>query len=147
MGFLRRVNGFAHRDKVCRCEIRKALNVEPLSFWIERSQLRLCVRVTRMSQERFVRQVLRTTSSPEVVQRPGGVTYFSDLAWYRLGVEPAELSENAVDHDVFLVLLRVLPPRTSPEKKCVWKWLNVFLQFGPLDTDLKVQNGLGKPKI
>jgi len=35
----------------------------------------------------------------------------SDLAWSRLGVETAELCENAVvDREVFQVLLELLPP-------------------------------------
>ena len=37
--------------------------------------------------------------------------YMSDLAWCRLGVETAELCENAVvDREVFRVLLGLLPP-------------------------------------
>ena len=39
MGFLRRVHGVTLRDKVRSCEIRKSLNVQPLTR-IERSQLR-----------------------------------------------------------------------------------------------------------
>jgi len=41
--------------------------------------------------------------------------YISDLAWFRLGVEPAELSEIAVDPEVFRDLLELLPPRLSPK--------------------------------
>jgi len=42
-------------------------------------------------------------SGPEVFQGPGGIwhDYISDLAWYRLGVESAELSEIAVDREAF----------------------------------------------
>jgi len=36
MGFLRRVHGVTLRDKMCNCDIRKTLNVEP-RFGIERS--------------------------------------------------------------------------------------------------------------
>jgi len=43
--------------------------------------------------------------------------YISDLAWSRLGVEPAELSEFAADREVFQVLLGLLPPRPSLEEK------------------------------
>jgi len=76
MGFLRRVHCVTLRDKVRSCEVRKALNVEPL-LRIERSQLRWCGHVTRMSQERLAKQALLTTpigSGPEFVQGPGGVT-------------------------------------------------------------------------
>jgi len=41
----------------------------------------------------------------------------SDLAWYRLSVEPAELFEIAVDRDVFRVLLMLLHLSPSPEEK------------------------------
>jgi len=40
----------------------------------------------------------------------------SDLAWSRLGVEPAEISEIAVDREVFRVLLGCCP-RDSPQRK------------------------------
>jgi len=43
-------------------------------------------------------------------------SYISDLAWSRLGVEPAKLSENAVDREVFQVLLGLLPSRLYPTK-------------------------------
>jgi len=42
--------------------------------------------------------------------------YNSVLAWSRLGVEPAELSEIAVDREVFGVLLGLLPS-DSPQRK------------------------------
>jgi len=42
--------------------------------------------------------------------------YTSDLAWSRLGVDPAELSEIAVDREVFRVLLGLLL-RDSPQGK------------------------------
>jgi len=40
-----------------------------------------------------------------------------DLAKSRLGVEPAELSEIVVDHEVFQVLLGLLHPRTFLDEK------------------------------
>jgi len=43
--------------------------------------------------------------------------YISDLAWSRLGAEPAELSEIAVDREVFRVLLGLLPPQLTPKEK------------------------------
>jgi len=47
--------------------------------------------------------------------RPRCSDSVSDLAWPRLGVEPAELSEIAVNRAVFQVLLGLLPPRPSLE--------------------------------
>ena len=41
----------------------------------------------------------------------------SDLAWSGHGVEPAELSQSAVDREVFPVRLGLLPPRLSPKEK------------------------------
>jgi len=54
-------------------------------------------------------------------------------AWSRLGVEPPELSEIAVNRGVFLVLLGLQIPRSSPEKKGVTEWMNEILQgyMGP----------------
>ena len=46
-----------------------------------------------------------------------------DLAWSRLGVAPAELSEIAVDREVVQVLLGLLPPRPSQEENQAWKWM------------------------
>ena len=56
--------------------------------------------------------------------RPRWRDYISDLAWSRLGMEPAELSEIAVDREVFRVLLGLLPPRLSPKEKRTRKWMN-----------------------
>jgi len=41
--------------------------------------------------------------------------YIYVLAWSRLGVEPAELSEIAVDSETFRLLWR-LPPRPYPKQ-------------------------------
>ena len=45
-------------------------------------------------------------------------------AWSRLGVEPAELSEIAVECEVFRFFLGLLPPRFSPKEKRAQKWVN-----------------------
>ena len=87
-------------DKARSCEIRKNLNVEPILVRIERSELLCFGRVSRIPQER--------KGSP-AGNTPGKAAhrwsiYISDLAWSRLGVEPAELSEIAVDCEVFRVL-------------------------------------------
>jgi len=39
-----------------------------------------------------------------VDQGPGGGDYISDLAWFRVSVNPAELSNIAVNCEVFRVL-------------------------------------------
>jgi len=51
------------------------------------------------------------------------VTTSEILLGPRLGVEPAELSEIAVDHEVFQVLLGLLPPWPPLEEKRAWKWM------------------------
>jgi len=66
--------------------------------------------VTKLFQERSAKKVLLTTPTGK---RHKGRDCISDLAWSRLGVEPAELSEIAVDREVFQDLLGLLPPRKS----------------------------------
>jgi len=56
-GFLRRVHDATLPAKVRCCEIRKEMKVQPL-LRIERSQLRWFSHVSRMSQERLMRQAL-----------------------------------------------------------------------------------------
>jgi len=51
-----------------------------------------------------------------------GYDCISYLSWSRLGVESTELSDNAVDRELFL--LQLLPPRLSPEEKRARKWMN-----------------------
>ena len=113
-------------------EIRKALNVGTL-LRIERSQLRWFSHVPRMSQERLSRQALLAKPSgkrPRGRPRPRWSNYISDLAWSRLGVEPAELSEIAVDREVFRVLW-VLTPQPSLEEKWARKWvIDIFAGCG-----------------
>jgi len=128
IGFLRRAHGVTLPDTVHIFEIREALNVEPL-LRIERSELRWFGHVSRMSRERLARQTLHATNAG---RRPGGgprtrwSDYNCDLAWSRLGVEPADLSEIAVDHESFRVLLGLLLPR-PPQRKSEFKseWMNV----------------------
>ena len=63
--------------------------------------------------QKLVRQVLLikpTAKRPKCRPCTRWRDYISDLAWYRLGVESAELSEIAVDREVFRVLLWMLPP-------------------------------------
>jgi len=81
------VHGVTLLDKVRSCEIRKALNVEPL-LRIERSQLRWFGHVSRrMLHERLARQVLLakpTGKRPKVRPRTRWSDDICDLAWSRL---------------------------------------------------------------
>ena len=90
-------------DKVRSYEIGRALNVEPL-VRMERPQLHSFGHVSRMPHKRLARQVLLakpTGKRPSGCPRPRWSDCISDLAWPRLGLEPAELSEIAIDHAVF----------------------------------------------
>jgi len=58
MRFLRKIEGVTLFNKVRSSEIRKSLNVEPLPLRIERSQLRWFDHVSRMPQERLLKQAL-----------------------------------------------------------------------------------------
>ena len=58
-----------------------------------------------------------TEKRPRGLPSPRWSNYISNLAWSRLGVEPAELSEIAVDCEVFQVLLGLLPPRSPLDEK------------------------------
>jgi len=64
------------------------------------------------AHERLVRQVLLAKSTgkqPSGRPKPRYSNCISDVAWSRLGVEPAEPSEVAVDCEVFQVLLGSCP--------------------------------------
>jgi len=79
--------------------------------------------MTRISQERFSRKSCWVYTHGNVTQRTMSRDYMSYLAWFHLCVGPAEISEIAVNRDVFCVLLGLLRTRPSPEKKRVCKWL------------------------
>jgi len=53
----------------------------------------------------------------------------SNLTWFLdlLGVKPVELSEVVENHDVFVDLLGLQPPRPSRKEKRVWKWIWNFI--------------------
>ena len=72
-----------------------------------------------MPTGRLVRQALLakpTGKPPRCRPRPRWSNYVPDLAWSRLGVEPAELPEIDVDREVFHVVLWMLPPQPSLEE-------------------------------
>ena len=80
--------------------------------------------------EILVRQVLlaKSTGKRPRGRRPKWSNCISYHAWSRLNVELAGLSENAVDCEVFQVLLGLLPPRPSPDEKraCIWITFTLF---------------------
>ena len=127
---LLRAHGMALHDKVRSCEIPKALDVLDTSANRE-TPARLVRRCVGMSQKRWARQVLLATSTgkrPRCRPKTRWSDYISDLARFRLGVEPADLSEIADDREVFRVLLGLLLPQPSPEEKQTWKWMNRISQ-------------------
>jgi len=72
-----------------------------------------------MPNRRLVRQALLakpTGKRPTRRPTPRGGTASPTLAWSRLGVEPAELPEIAVDREVFQVSLWMLPSQPSIEE-------------------------------
>ena len=105
------------RDKVRRGEIRRVLNVESHLLGIERAQIsmylfRPCVQ-NSPTKARQVQLAKPTEKRFKGHPRPR----CSDLAWARVGVESAEISEIAVDREVFQALLGLLPPGPSLEEK------------------------------
>jgi len=61
-------------------------------------------------------QVLLSTATGKM-PRSKWSDYISGLAWYRLGVEPAELSEIAIYHQVLRVSKGCLPHDPPLEEK------------------------------
>jgi len=114
MGHLRRIFGVTLRDKEHRSEIRKVQDVKPFSKSRDPNYIRLamCPKCPRREwrTKSFGLQSTPTGKRPKVCPRTRWRDYISDLAWYRLDVKPAEVSEIAVDRDVFRVLLGLLPP-------------------------------------
>ena len=117
MGFLRRVSGLSLRDEVRSSVIQEGLGVEPLLLRIERSQMRWVGHLVRMPPGRLTGEVFQarpTGRRPRVRPRTCWRDYVSRLAWERLRVPPEELKEVAGDRDVWVSLLKLLPPRPDP---------------------------------
>jgi len=74
----------------------------------------MCPEYPTKTKERHVLLAKSTGKRPRGRQRPRWIDYICDLAYSRLGVEPAELSEIVVDHEVFQVLLGLLPRDLPP---------------------------------
>jgi len=127
MGFLRRVLGVTLRDKVYRSEIRKAQDLIPPACQVTSPNREIPAMLVRPGiqnpQERrrtnsFGLQFEPTGKWPRVRPRTRWCDYISDLAWSRLGVEPAELAEIAVDREVFRVILGCCPRASVQRKRC-----------------------------
>ena len=116
MRFLQRIEGVTLFNKVRSSEIRKSLNVEPLLLRIERSQLRWFGHVSRMPQERLLKQALHAKANE---RRPVGrprtrwTDYIKDLGWNRLGLRPSEMMEVMEGREVWRLNLELLPPQPS----------------------------------
>jgi len=86
-----------------------------------------------MSQERMANKSFGLQSTPPGKRprsRPRWRDYIFDLAWSRLGVEPAELCEIVVDREVFQALLGLLPPQLSSNEKRERKvWMNEYVDL------------------
>jgi len=84
------------------------------SFRIERSQLR-CVRHKTRMPRRLARRVLLATPSgkhPRGQPRTSLCDYISNIAWFRLDEETAELSEIPENREIFQDPLGLLSPRS-----------------------------------
>ena len=105
------------RDRVRSSVTQEEFGVEPLLLHIERSQLRWFGHLFRMPPGSLRREVLLACP---IGRRPRGRprTRWSDyvtwLAWERLGILPEELEEVSGEREVWVSLLRQLPPRPSP---------------------------------
>jgi len=135
-GYLRRVLGVKVRDKEHRSAIRKApygkllLRIErshhaSLAMWPE------CLR-KGWQLKSFGLQSTLMRKWPR--GHPRWRDYISDLVWYRLGVEPVEVSEITVDREVFGVLLGLLLPWLEKGKsgKKRSKWISMYAYIEPL---------------
>ena len=75
--------------------------------------------MSRMPHNRLIDEILRAMATGKLPRGHPWTRwndYISDLAWSRLGVEPAELSEIAVDREVPGVLFEQLSPSPSFEE-------------------------------
>jgi len=86
-----------------------------------------CPRKEWRTKSSFKLQSTPTGKRLKVRPRTRESDYMSDLAWSGHGVEPAELSQSAVDREVFPVRLGLLPPRLSPKEKRARKWINEWV--------------------
>jgi len=74
-----------------------------------------------MPNERLARHILLAKSTGKWPRGRSRTTWNDCIAWSHLGVGPAELSEIAVDPEVFQVRLGLLPPAILPRGKAGMK--------------------------
>ena len=97
-------------------EIQISLNIEPLLLRIERSQLGWFGHVSRMPQERLLKQALLAKANgrrPVGRSRTTWTNYIEDLGWNRLGLHPSEMMKVMEDREVWRLNLKLLPPQPS----------------------------------
>ena len=119
MVFFRKISGLTLLDKVKSADIRESPNIESLLLRLERSQLRWCGHVTRMSQERTAKILLcsiPTGRRPRGRPRTRWRDYAEYLSWSRLGIPAEHLSFVAEDRDAWRLQLELLPPRPLKDK-------------------------------
>ncbi|XP_062296309.1 uncharacterized protein LOC134000829 [Scomber scombrus] len=95
----------------------RELGVDPLLLRVERSQLRWLGHLVRIPTGRLPGEVFRarpTGRRPRGRPRTRWRDYVSRLAWERLGIPREELDEVAGEREVWVSLLRLLPPRPDP---------------------------------
>ena len=96
--------------------IRESFNIDSLLFPIERFQLRWFGHVSRMTQERLLKQTLYAeVSGKRPVGRPRirWFNYIEDLGWNRLGLCPSEMQSVLVDQEMWGLNLKLLPQQPS----------------------------------
>ena len=116
MRFLRTIKRVTLFNMVRTSEIRKSLNIEPLLLRIERSQLRWFGHVSRMPQERLLKQALPAKANGRrSVGRPRTrwTDHIEDLGWNHLGLHPCEMMEVMEDREVWRLNLKLLSPQPA----------------------------------
>ena len=115
MRFLRRAHDETLHDKVRSCEVRQPLTVESLRIEISAKLVRQCDLIVH---ERLAKQVLVTTPRGKKAKKPTK----DQVEWldFPTCLLPSscgltELSDIAVDREVFRVTLGLLPPRPRRE--------------------------------
>ena len=94
----------------------ETINIELLLLRIERSQLRWFGRVSRMPQERLLKQALLARANRRIpVGRPRTrwTDHIEDLGWNRLELRQSEMMEVMEDREVWRLNLELLPPQPS----------------------------------
>ena len=113
MSFLCRVVGRSLRDRVRSSVTREELGVEPLLLHSERSQLRWLGHLYQMPPGHLPREVFLacpTGRRPRGRPRTRWSDYVTQLAWESLDILPEELKGVSREREVWVSLIRHLPP-------------------------------------